>query len=531
MIILEWRIDREYVRKCASVEPVAEISGTFERPSNPASTPATLTTSFEYDDYNNLTEITHPDLTTETLSYDDNGQLVKSEKSTGETTAYEWNDQGMLVKVILPTGEPVEYEYDGNQRLISRKSSDGVDNFVQSGWDIVTKMDDVGKRTYYTGSSAVESEDSVKYFHYNHRGDTVLVTDANGEILHNLNYEAYGKPTNNEGIPINTLSLKNATDPNNNTYSTGNTTGGSGNNLPNLFVGASGIRYDTKTNLHYMRFRWFSGEQMRFISSDPILAGNRFSYANNNPVKWIDPVGLHEITVDFQEGIYTNGTHFINIHVDVNFDNPASVSTPSASAAAGQIAGSSVNSGNIAGNNNSKILQSALVNAGIATAVYTGAGITVGVPVIAMGALLPPFLTRLAEAQLAELMAQALIEYPILRNLHHLGAKAYAIFGENSPLARLSVYEHIYCIQRELAKRGFPVSKGRLHWERIFKDKSERHRFLKELLDVTRRIHPVRGPKFENVLIDFLKEIKLMDKDGKFTYIYQIIAFLRGYFA
>ena len=137
------------------------------------------------------------------MSYDDNGQLVKSEKSTGETTAYEWNDQGMLVKVILPDGEPVEYFYDGNQRLISRKSSDGVDNFVQSGWDIMTKMDDVGKRTYYTGSSAVESEDSVKYFHYNHRGDTVLVTDANGEILHNLNYEAYGKPTNNDGIPIN----------------------------------------------------------------------------------------------------------------------------------------------------------------------------------------------------------------------------------------------------------------------------------------------------------------------------------------
>ncbi len=86
----------------------------------------------------------------------------------------------MLVKVILPNGEPVEYEYDGNQRLISRKSSDGVDNFVQSGWDIVTKMDDVGKRTYYTGSSAMESEDSVKYFHYNHRGDTVLVTDSEG---------------------------------------------------------------------------------------------------------------------------------------------------------------------------------------------------------------------------------------------------------------------------------------------------------------------------------------------------------------
>ena len=196
---------------------------------------------------------------------------MKSEKSTGETTAYEWNDQGMLVKVILPNGEPVEYEYDGNQRLISRKSSDGVDNFVQSGWDIMTKMDDVGKRTYYTGSSAMESEDSVKYFHYNHRGDTVLVTDANGEILHNLNYEAYGKPTNSEGIPFNKLSIK---------------------DLPNLFVGASGIRYDTKTNLHYMRFRWFSSSQLRFISPDLLMDLNRYAYVSGNPINYFDLFGL-----------------------------------------------------------------------------------------------------------------------------------------------------------------------------------------------------------------------------------------------
>ena len=160
----------------------------------------------------------------------------------------------------------------------------------------MTKMDDAGKRTYYTGSSAIEDRESVKYFHYNHRGDTVLVTDANGEILHNLNYEAYGKPTNNEGIPINTLSLTNATDPNNNTYSTGNTngniTGGSGNNLPNLFVGASGIRYDTKTNLHYMRFRWFSPSQLRFISPDLLMDLNRYAYVSGNPVSRIDPSGL-----------------------------------------------------------------------------------------------------------------------------------------------------------------------------------------------------------------------------------------------
>ena len=252
----EWRVDRVYVRKCLAVEPAVTIGGSYQKPAYPSSTPTPQTTTFQYDDYNKLTEITHPDSTTEALSYDDNGQLVKSEKSTGETTDYEWNDQGMLVKVILPNGEPVEYFYDGNQRLISRKSSDGVDNFVQSGWDIVTKMDDVGKRTYYTGMSSVSgagssvsgssasgssasesasASDSARYFHYNHRGDTVLVTDSEGNILNNFSYEAYGKPTNSEGIPFNNLSIK---------------------DLPNLFVCASGIKYDTKTDLHYMGVRY-----------------------------------------------------------------------------------------------------------------------------------------------------------------------------------------------------------------------------------------------------------------------------------
>ncbi len=177
------------------------------------------------------------------------------------------------MKVILPNGEPVEYEYDGNQRLISRKSSDGVDNFVQSGWDIMTKMDDVGRRTYYTGMSAVVDEDNQTYFHYNHRGDTVLVTDSEGNTLNNFSYEAYGKVTNSEGIPANNLSIK---------------------NFPNLFVGGSGIRYDTKTDLHYMRFRWFSGEQMRFISPDLLMDLNRYAYVSGNPVRYIDRLGLRE---------------------------------------------------------------------------------------------------------------------------------------------------------------------------------------------------------------------------------------------
>jgi len=105
-----------------------------------------------------------------------------------------------------------------------------------------------------------------KFFHYNHRGDTVLVTDSEGNVLHNLSYEAYGNATDSTGSPLNSLSIK---------------------DLPNLFVGGAGIRYDTKTNLHYMRFRWFSPDQMRFINPDLIMGTNRYNYVSGNPIRYI----------------------------------------------------------------------------------------------------------------------------------------------------------------------------------------------------------------------------------------------------
>ena len=142
---------------------------------------------------------------------------------------------------------------------------------MQSGWDIVTKMDDVGKRTYYTGMSAVLDEENQTYFHYDHLGNTRLITDKDGNIVNRISYAAYGKPTDSSGNDLNSLSLK---------------------DFPYLFVGNSGIVYDHKTQLHNMRFRWFSSNIMRFLSPDILQDLNRYSYAGGNPVNYVDIFGL-----------------------------------------------------------------------------------------------------------------------------------------------------------------------------------------------------------------------------------------------
>jgi YD repeat-containing protein len=169
-----------------------------------------------------------------------------------EATKYYWNDQGFLTKVLLPSGEPVEYKYDGVGRLVGRKDADGEQVFVQSGWNIMTEQDTEGRRTYYTGSSSQNnnSTEGANFFLFNHRGDTIAVSDKDGNISDQLYYEAYGKTTDSNGNPL---------DP---AFSSP---------LPPLFVGAYGIRYDRKTELSYMRFRWYVTSYLRFLNSDCLL--------------------------------------------------------------------------------------------------------------------------------------------------------------------------------------------------------------------------------------------------------------------
>jgi len=58
-----------------------------------------------------------------------------------------------------------------------------------------------------------------------------------------------------------------------------------------------GQYWDRETGLHYNRHRYYDPEIGRFIAKDPIgFAGglNVYQYADN-PVEWVDPLGLHNI--------------------------------------------------------------------------------------------------------------------------------------------------------------------------------------------------------------------------------------------
>jgi RHS repeat-associated protein len=68
----------------------------------------------------------------------------------------------------------------------------------------------------------------------------------------------------------------------------------------------AGQYFDSETGLHYNWHRYYDPKIGRYITSDPIgLAGglNTYTYAYNNPLRYIDPTGL----LGFCSGVFGPG--------------------------------------------------------------------------------------------------------------------------------------------------------------------------------------------------------------------------------
>ena len=82
-------------------------------------------------------------------------------------------------------------------------------------------------------------------------------------------------------------------------------------NSVNEKIGYTGHAYDPETQYTYMQARFYDAVVGRFLSNDPIhftddnpFTFNRYSYANNNPYKYIDPSGSISLSVlSFQKNL------------------------------------------------------------------------------------------------------------------------------------------------------------------------------------------------------------------------------------
>jgi RHS repeat-associated protein len=200
------------------------------------------------------------------VSYDLDGNMLSNGKiyctydSANRLTyaggvSYTYNAEDVRIRAFSEE-EDTTYTYNTNAKLsmLLMKTTNGV----------------VTKYVYGKGLIGEEVDNTFKTYHFDCRGSTVAITDANGNVTDTFAYDTYGKLVCRTG------------------------------DTPIIFGynGRDGVVTDSN-GLVYMRARYYSPDMRRFVNAD-IVAGelsnaitlNRFAYANGNPVSFVDPFGL-----------------------------------------------------------------------------------------------------------------------------------------------------------------------------------------------------------------------------------------------
>jgi RHS repeat-associated protein len=219
------------------------------------------------------------------MTFDGNGNLASITEASGVTT-YSWDTRNRLIGITEP-GLDATFEYDHSTRRIKKTTNGETTDYIYDGLNstqelsqgrvsanslIGLSLDEHFVRTdMNNGVNSNPLRDGL--------GSTVALTDFAGAIQTEYTYGPFGTTVMN-GVSTAT---------------------------PFQYTG----RENDSTGLYYYRSRYYSPALQRFVSEDPVLNfGQRdvpymlpgliqeplslqpYSYVNNSPVVFVDPVGL-----------------------------------------------------------------------------------------------------------------------------------------------------------------------------------------------------------------------------------------------
>ncbi|PIO91199.1 RHS family protein [Pseudomonas syringae] len=217
---------------------------------------------YKYDAWGNLIEKVVGIVRWQTFTYDCENRLVKTETMADtqveSTSSYQYDSLGRRVakqSEIKGHTEHKRFLWQGLRML--REESPGQSSlylYEPGSYAPLARVDE----------KEGEVENKVYYFHTDQIGTPLEMTDAEGQIVWQAKYRAWGAV---EKLVVNEVEQN---------------------------LRFQGQYFDAETGLHYNTFRYYDPEIGRFITQDPIglLGGeNLYEYAPNTQ-SWIDALGL-----------------------------------------------------------------------------------------------------------------------------------------------------------------------------------------------------------------------------------------------
>ncbi len=215
--------------------------------------------------------------------YDLSGNLIEK-SSSGRKAIYTYDVNNRLT-AYSDESSNVIFEYDGSGNRISKTVNGIRTEYIN---DLIAPISQVllkriqgnwwkgEKKIHYVyGGSRISqsAEGKTQFYLYDSSKNVTALVNASGKVLNSYDYDAFGYFLSEE------------------------------QNIPNVYK-YSGEQFDEETGLIFLRNRYYDPEIGRFISKDPLPGRlnrpstlNSYLYVNNNPVNFIDPLGLEELTV------------------------------------------------------------------------------------------------------------------------------------------------------------------------------------------------------------------------------------------
>ncbi|MFN0125106.1 MAG: FG-GAP-like repeat-containing protein [Verrucomicrobiales bacterium] len=211
-------------------------------------------------------------------AYDANGNLTsKTRKSDGAVTSFAYDAFDQLVQVTLPGGATVACRYDGLGRRIESASDADLRRILYDGMNRYLEFDGANTlraRTIFGDDidQPLATQRDGQWFHLlaDHLGSIRWTTDAAGAVSQSITYDSFGNPSPATGPTLTPFGF----------------TGREWDAETGLWFFRS-RSYDPRSG------SFFSPDPIGFHSGDL----NLYRYVRNDPVNHIDPTGAEPITV------------------------------------------------------------------------------------------------------------------------------------------------------------------------------------------------------------------------------------------